>query len=463
MTTRDRTARHDAVTSPIGNDEVQRRMSMSGSKSVALALLTGGMMLLFSGCDTLLEVEDPQRFTSSDLNQSPEAVARGAVGKLELVLDEYVIATALASDEYAHTGTWDSYDDYDHGRFRYGDAAFSDVMNTLLEARWFAGAAQERFDSILDSPSDSPEMAKVKVIEGLTDLYIGESWCEAPAEAGGSAVSRAEILQQAISRLESAGQAAQAAGMSDWVTATVAARARAHNLLGNHSEAASMANQVATDFEFIAEYSAATGNQENSIVQLTTAGQNRAAGMRQKWWPMVDAAEDMLREPWQDELDPRVPIMRTPGVKGVDGRTDHYSQWKYQTLGADIPIIDGEEMRLIEAETAWRNDEFQTAIDIINDLRTRAGLSEISNPGTSDGVLQRLLYARFAENLLEGRRLAGLHRFGVVQEMLAAGDFGDETRNPRPTLFPISQGEVVANSNIEDDASARCLPMSGNQ
>lgn len=461
MSTREKTEDDGGLASPIGHDEVQRRMSTPRARWALLSLVAGGMMMLASGCDSLLEVEDPQRFTSSDLDQAPEAVARGAVGKFEQGLDTYVISTALASDEYAHTGTWDSYDDYDHGRFRYGDAAFSDVMDNLLEARWFAGAAQSRFDSILDDPSSSPEMARVRVVEGLTDLYIGESWCEAPAEAGGPAVSRAEILQQSISRLEAASQTAQAAGLNEWVAATVAARARAHNLLGDHDRAASLASQVSTDFEFVAEFSAASGNQENSVVQLTTASQNRAAGMRQKWWPMVDTAQDMLREPWQNELDPRVPVLRTPGVNGVDGRTPHFSQWKYRTLGANIPILDGEEMRLIEAEAAWRADDYQAAIDLINDLRVRAGLSEISNPGTAEGVMQRLLYARFAENLLEGRRLATLHRFGVVQEMLGAGHFGDETRDPRPTLFPISQAEVVANSNMEDDVQARCLPMSG--
>jgi len=461
MHTRAQPAHDDGVASPIGHDEVQRRMITPRARTALLSVLAGATMMLAAGCDSLLEVEDPQRFTSSDLDKAPAAVARGAVGKFEQGLDQYVISTALASDEYAHTGTWDSYDDYDHGRFRYGDAGFSDVMDNLLEARWYAGAAQSRFDSILSDPSSSPEMAKVRVVEGLTDLYIGESWCEAPAEAGGPSVSRADILQQAISRLEAASQTAQAAGMSEWVTATVAGRARAHNLLGNYDQAASMASQVPTDFEFVANFSAATGNQENSIVQLTTAGQNRAAGMREKWWSMVDTARDMLREPWQNEPDPRVPILRTPGVNGVDGRTPHFSQWKYQTLGANIPILDGEEMRLVEAEAAWRNDDYPAAIGLINDLRTRVGLSEISNPGTADGVMQRLLYARFAENLLEGRRFADLHRFGLIQGMIADGDFGSETRDPRPTLFPISQGEVVANENMEDDVGARCLPMSG--
>jgi hypothetical protein len=418
-------------------------------------------VVALTGCEGLLEVEDPQRFTDADLNQAPDAVANGAVGNLHQELDDYVIATALASDEYMHTGTWDGYDDYDHGRFRYGDANQSDpLMADLLRTRWFAGAAQARFDSILDSPSSDPRMAKVKTVEAFANLYLGESWCEAPAEQGGSAVPRAQILQQAASQFQEAESAAQSAGLTEYATAAVAGRARANLLLGNYDQAASDAAQVSTGFTFEAVLSAATGNQENSIVQLTTRGNNTAAGLRQKWWDDVDADADRLVDPWTGELDSRVPVRYEDGVLGVDGRTPHFSQGKYQGLGANIPIVHGHEMRLIEAEAAWRNGDYQGAVDIINDLRSSVGLSPVSNPGTEAGVRERLLHARFAETFLEGRRLADLHRFDLVQEMVDAGQFGDETFDPRPTLFPLTQDEGINNPNIEDNVNARCLPMS---
>lgn len=414
------------------------------------------------GCGDLLEVEDPQRFTDADLDQAPEAVANGAVGNLHQEMDDYVIATALASDEYMHTGTWDGYDDYDHGRFRYGDASQSDgTMEDLLQARWFAGASQERFNEILDSPSTDPKMAKVQAVEAFTNLYLGESWCEAPAEAGGSAVPRDQILQQAVSQFGDARQTAQSAGLTDYATATLAGRARANLLLGNYGQAASDAAEVPTDFTFEAVLSGATGNQENWIVQLTTRGHNTAAGLRQKWWDDVDTDADLLVDPWTDELDSRVPVRHEDGVLGVDGRTLHFSQWKYQSLSANVPIVHGREMRLIEAEAAWRDTEYETAIGLINQLRESVGLSPVSNPGTEEGVRARLLHARFAETFLEGRRFADLHRFGLVQGMVDAGEFGDETFDPRPTLFPLTDEEGINNPNIEDDQSARCLPMSG--
>lgn len=431
----------------------------TGSRSLGLAL---AVAVAAAGCGDLLEVEDPQRFTDADLDQAPEAVANGAVGNLHQELDDYIIATALASDEYMHTGTWDGYDDFDHGRFRYGDAGQSDgTMEDLLQARWFAGASQDRFNDILDNPSTDPKMAKVQAVEAFTNLYLGESWCEAPAEAGGSAVPREQILQQAVSQFGEARQTAQSAGLSDYAAATLAGRARANLLLGNYDQAASDAAQVQTGFTFEAVLSQATGNQENDIVQLTTRGNNTAAGLRQKWWDDVDTDADLLVDPWTGELDSRVAVRHEDGVLGVDGRTLHFSQWKYRSLSSNVPIVHGHEMRLIEAEAAWRDGDYGTAVDVINELRAEAGLSPVSNPGTDEGVRDRLLHARFAETFLEGRRFADLHRFGLVQEMVDAGLFGDETFDPRPTLFPLTDAEGINNPNIEDDRSARCLPMSG--
>lgn len=440
-------------------------MSNGTSRSVRSSLLAAALVALVGGvgCEGLLEVEDPQRFTSDDVNDAPTAVANGAVGNFAQQVDDYVIATALASDEYAHTGTWDGYDDYDHGRFRYGDAVESDpLMSDLLRARWFAASAQSRFDSILDSPSSDPKMAKVQAVEAFANLYLGESWCEAPAEAGASAVPRTQILEQAVSQFGEALQTAEAAGLSEYATATIAGRARANLLLGNYDQAASDAEQVPSEFTFEATMSQATGNQENEIVVLTTRGNNTAAGMLQKWWDDVDVEADMLVDPWTGELDSRAPIRQDdPAVLGVDGRTPHYSQTKYPTRSSNVPIVHGHEMRLIEAETAWRNGDFQGAIDIINQLRAGVGLSGIENPGTEQGVRDRLLHARFVETLLEGRRLADLHRFGLVQQMVDTGQFGDETFDPRPTLFPLTEDEAINNQSIEDNANARCLPMSG--
>jgi hypothetical protein len=171
----------------------------------------------------------------------------------------------------------------------------------------------------------------------------------------------------------------------------------------------------------------------------------------------------MLIDPFTGELDPRVPIRHDPGVVGVDGITPYYSQWKYQSLTSTIEVIGGREMRLIEAEVAWRGGDYAGAMAILNDLRADAGLSAVANPGTEEGVFTILLHERFAENFMEAHRTNDLYRFSLTAAMVAAGEFNSPTTGgtsapDRATKFPISALEVINNPNIDDAISARCSP-----
>jgi hypothetical protein len=96
-------------------------------------------LLAFLACDDdLLTVQDPARYTSPDLDGALDAVANGVEGDLYATHDGFVAYSALASDEYQHTGTWAGWDDVDHGRFKFGTAATDGIMNGYLRTRWFA-------------------------------------------------------------------------------------------------------------------------------------------------------------------------------------------------------------------------------------------------------------------------------------------------------------------------------------
>lgn len=432
-------------------------------RSIAVGLL--GMAL--GACDDLLTVSDPQRYTSEYLDESLGAVAAGIEGDLYVAMDNLVNATSLNSDEMQHTGTWIGYDDLDHGRFRYGNASGGggmgsgdNVMDALLRTRSFAISGQERFERVLGAEAaTSPMMAVAKTVEGWTDLLLAQNFCEAPAEAAGPAVPDAELIQQAIVGLTSGLETAQAAGALDVANWARAGRARANLLAGNYDAAAADASAVPDGFEWLASYSSNSGRQYNGIVQLSTAGFNRASGVREFYWDRVDTDADAMLDPYTGEPDPRLPVL-FEGAVGVDGVTPHYSQWKYRELGADIQLTDSKEMRLIEAEVAWRRGDLATAVDILNAIRADAGLGPHPATPDADLVFEYLLYERFAEMFLEGQRMSDLHRFELVGDLIDAGAFGSATDDPRPTKFPISELEVRNNPEIEKSDAARCLPMS---
>lgn len=436
---------------------------MSKTRKLLKGSLLGALALWgLAGCGDLLEVQDPQRYTSDDLNNSLQAVADGVEGDLYSAHDDIVVGAALASDEFQHTGTWSGWDDLDHGRWLYDFVNYTGNNTNYIRARWFARDTQQRLKDVMGESEamSSPMMAQVMTVEGWSDLLNAEMFCEAPAVASGPAVSDTELMGLARQELTDAMSVAQASGATDYYNWALAGRARANLWLGDYAAALADARAVPGDFIHYAQYSINGSN--NWMVSVSTYGENNAGGMRDIWWAQVDTVAEKLMDPYTGELDPRVPIHYNPGDMGVDGLTEYYSQWKYQDRGSDIPMTHSGEMKLIEAEVLWRNNDLAGAMDALNFLRTRAGLTAHSTDPMpdSDKVFEYFMHEMFAELFVEGRRFGYLHRLGQVEEVFSAMN-DPERPLPRPTKFPLTSGEARYNPEISDDISQRCLPMSG--
>lgn len=437
--------------------------SMNRTTGLLGRMLMGGLLLAASaGCSGLLDVQDPQRYTSEDLDNSLDAVTDGVEGDLYDAHDNVVMYASLASDEMQHSGTWADWDDLDHGRWAYDLSSASNAG--YLRARWFARDAENRLQRVyeeqgLGDPMQSTGMAQVKTVEGWSDLLNAEMFCESPAVASGPAVSDQELMAIAKEELTTAMSVAQGASATDYYNWALAGRARANLWLGDYDAALADAEAVPPDFVHYAQYSVNGSN--NWMVTVSTFGENNAGSVREEWWPMVDTVAEMLRDPYTGELDPRVPIHYNPGDKGVDGITDFYSQWKYRERGSDIPMTHSGEMKLIEAEVYWRKGDLAAAMEALNFLRTRVGLTALpTDPMPSaDKVFEYFMHEMFAELFVEGRRFGYLARLGQVANVFGA--MNDPQRPlPRPTKFPISSGEARYNPEIADNPTARCLPMS---
>ena len=157
-------------------------------------LATGAAVLLLSGaavgCSGLLDVEDPQAFGDSDLNDPViiKNVADGAEGSLQQAYDDFVVMTSLLGDEVESTSTWIDWEDISEGRLRADWATagtFSGFENALLQARFAAQSAATRIEGVLGADATtSPLLTQVKWVDGVADLLFGMSVCEGPLEAG---------------------------------------------------------------------------------------------------------------------------------------------------------------------------------------------------------------------------------------------------------------------------------------
>ena len=422
--------------------------------------ILGAILIAVSvgACDDLLTVQDPQAYTSSDLDQALPAIANGVEGTIHEVMDNFVVYQSLLADVYQHTGTWSGYDETDHGRFQYGTSPMDGTHNSWLRGRWFAQDAAERISRVLEgAASNDPKMAQVKMSGAMADLMIGMTFCESPLTASGATATDMQNLEQAVTKFAGAIAAAEAANNSEYKYASIAGLAEAHLLLGNYSQAAAEASKIPAGFSYDAVF-----NEEdrNWVVLVTTKGFNEAAGLMYKWWPKIDKTTTQnthIRDPLTDEYDPRMPAY-FDGEVATDNETPHYSQYKYALENADIPMLHSDGMKLIIAESKYRSGDYSGMTTILNELRAAVGLTAFAVP-TDDATAQEyLLNERFAEHFMEGRRRNDLHRFGLMKSVFAAMNDSERPASGRPTKFSMTDSEPTYNANIANDLTQRCLP-----
>ena len=430
---------------------------MNGSKTKGWATALVAVLAL-GACESLLTVQDPQRYTAEDLDTALPAVANGVEGAVHTVMDNFVVYQALLADVYQHTGTWGGYDEVDHGRFQYGTSPMDGTHNAWLRANWFAMDAEERFKNVLgeSEAASSPMTAQVRLGGAFADLYMGLSFCESVGQPSGPAITDMDALRQAVQEFTNAMQTAQSAGRSDYAMAAQAGRAQANLLLGDLTAAAADASAVGDGFSYEAVFNQTVNNW---VVLVTTKNFNEAAGLLHKWWDQIDISDDpgFMRDPWTDEYDMRIPVY-FDGEVATDNETPHYSQWKYSGLTDNIPMVHSDLMRLIEAEAAMSAGDYAGATAILNNLRDAVGLAPFETPTDQGMMMDYLLSERFAELFMEGQRAADLYRFGLTRQIFDALDDDEREGSDRPTKFTMTDTEPLYNDNIDDDLTKRCAP-----
>lgn len=414
------------------------------------------MTVVLPACSGFFDVEDPQAFGDSDLNDPVilKSVADGAEGSLQQSWDDFVVVVSLAGDEVESTSTWIDWEDISEGRLRADWAtggSFSGPQDGLLRARFAAQSAKQRFES-LTAPNTAPLIAQVSWVDGFSDVLLGMGWCEGPLVTNGVRSPSSQFFPQAVTKLTATLALANALTGADkdkWVNATLAARARANLFAGNYDAALADALLVPAGFHKDAVYSAATGGQQSTMGNQFHQNRNRSGGLRQMRIPQVvgtfnstAVTTGYLRD-WANPTvaDPRMALSHRVGVKGVNNRFDFYGITKYNDFGTDIPMLKKDEMILIEAEVAYRKNNYQLMTDKLNSLRQAVQLAPITTPTTAAAALSALLNERMAVLFVEGHRNYDLHRFNLKGAMLGAG---------HATLLPLSRNEILSNPSMKE-------------
>jgi hypothetical protein len=386
--------------------------------------------------DKLLEIETPAVIPAANLEgpQFADLVLSGAIGDFEAALSPHILQQSLLAGEL-HDGTSSAPRWMVPSRtVMYFDARYPDQSYTpLSKARWTADNALRLLQGWTDAevPSRQLKVAQAAYYAGLNLVIMGESYCSMSLDLS-AAMTPQQVLQQAEARFTTAIAAAQAAGSgaSSWLNAAYVGRARARLNLGNTAGAATDAALVPVGFRLDATHSAANTRRYNYVYEETRTGS-------------ISVTEPYRSLTVGGVTDPRVAVLNM-ARPAADGITPLWNQQLYTDRSSPIPIARWEEAQLILAEVQGGT----TAVNIINNLRTRRGLPGTYTGGTAAEIRDQVIAERQRELFLDGHRLGDLRRYnlpffpavGVVYPK--GGIYGDVK------CFPIPAVEINANPNL---------------
>jgi hypothetical protein len=379
------------------------------------------------GACGLLDTDQPNIIDPGEIN-SPEgaqALRLGAIADFAFAKDGdgtqfedgLILAGGLLADEFIHSTTPPSQQEVDQRTTALINPTLSDVYRNLHQARRGLETAAEALREFLVAPDETPDIAEMHALAGFTYLYFGESFCSGvpfSRVSGDSLIFGApETTTQMFERGLGAFDAALAEpGLSadDGTITNLAAVGRGRALLdlGRFAEAAAAVAAVPTDFVYATEHAESPLRIQNAIWSYTNQG----------LWSVADA-EGGVGLPYFSAEDPRVPADTLDddgdGVAdtGPDLITTQVSLFKYPDAAADVPVADGIEARLIEAEAQLQTSDLAGMTTTLNTLRQdfpELGLADLTEPGTqTEG--EDLLFAERAFWLYAtGHRLGDMRR-----------------------------------------------------
>jgi starch-binding outer membrane protein, SusD/RagB family len=390
-------------------------------RGTGLATLLG--LALTTGCG-LLDTQQPNIIDPNKLNtpEAAEALRLGALADFGFVKDGdgtttddgLILVSGLLGDEFIHSTTPPSEQEIDQRTTAIVNPSLSDVFFNLHKARRGAENAAQSLRDFLVEPDSTTEIAEMLSVAGFTYIYFGEDFCNGvpfsrvsgDSTIFGQSQSNAEAFEIAVAKFDSA--LAEPGLVNDDGTITNLAavgRARALVDLGRWDEAAAAVADVPTDFQYVTEHAEAPLALENAIWVYTTQG----------LWSVADQ-EGGNGLPFITAQDPRVPADTVDadgdGVAdfGLDNATIQWELFKYPDAGASVPVADGIEARLIEAEGQLQTNDFAGMRTTLNALRATIGLDPLPTVSTLDAAVDMLFSERGFWLYATGHRLGDMRR-----------------------------------------------------
>jgi hypothetical protein len=405
------------------------------------------LLAISVGCgilDTELDVIEQE-----DLDNEPGARSKyiGAISEFTFAkdgdgngaADGQIQLSGLMSDEFNLSTTPPTQQEVDQRAVNINNVTVTATYFQLHRARATAEDAAQSLQTFLADPDNAPEIPEMLSLSGFTFVYFAETFCsgvpvsrfQGDSLVLGTPIPTTATLDTAIARFDAA--LAHPGVATDVNIEYLARIGRARALLdqGLFAAAGAEAANVPTDFAYVTEHAESPFVLQNAIFTNGDGGLYSLADL-----------EGGTGLPYRTADDIRVPFFDTGDV-GLDGSTPQFNLLKYADPAASVPVADGIEARLIEAEAAYQAGSFGPMMTFLNDLRDLVGLGPLADPGTATGREDLLFRERGFWLMATGHRLSDMRRlirqYGRTESAvfpvgpyLKGGSYGTDVNIPIP-------------------------------
>lgn len=399
-------------------------------------LLLVSTLLLTTACslDEILQVEIPGRVRDSSLDDPAlaQTLANGVIGDVECSWNQYAAGASIHSDEWMPAsgnltmrewGQRKIFANHSAHQAECGDWGFP-MYTPLNIARFQSNDVFRRLEAFDAEavPNKTELQASVRAWGAFPILALGEGFCSAvlsededgdgvvdfgPELTGAEAMANAEAKFTEALNLAAPGSA----------TANMAyvGRARARLNQGDYAGAIADAELVPDGFMQVATRDAsqdARFNYQFERINDNSPDFNNHGSITPSYRDLtVNGAGEHTQA--DGTPDPRVNVT-TNGDLAADFATIHYFHNKANSRADPVTIASYKEAQLFIAEASAQLGDLQTAIDIINDRHTRAGLPTWGGSADQAVVLAHVVDERKRELFVEGgHRLNDMLRFDI--------------------------------------------------
>lgn len=365
-----------------------------------------------TGCDSVLEVNDPDIITTATSTAAALALRNGAVLRLAQAMsgggdnpDGMFPFSGLLADEWQSGDSFEQRNSTDQRVIATTNSFVANLFRRVHRVRIEGASAIASLRQYAPTPTSN--IGLMFALAGFAENQLGENFCNGIPFSEiangviifGVGITNDSTFSRAIAHADSA--RAWVGGTDGPRITSLAAIVKGRALLNRNkpAEAAAAVAGVATSFAYQITHSVnttdnATWLQNISLKRYTVGNSEGTNGLN-----------------YRSANDPRIPSGPTNGGVSFDGVAPYLSQGIWVNRTDPVNIATGIEARLIEAEAALRAGDTPLFLAKLNEARaTKTGLAPLTDPGTADERVNLLFRERAFWMFGTGHRHGDLRR-----------------------------------------------------